>query len=422
MYKILIILMIAIINMVASRRIYPSMLHPIRLFGLYWTIFVIAPVLFWKPNYTWGYNGLIWIEVAIFFTIAGGVLALPRGKLKADSKHYLKRTHEWNALWWIIVLGILASFSTLLNNGFHISDVLSISGLIHVSSTSAELRYSENASVSTLHQILLIFSYLAPLCGGFCFNYALGKMNRFLSILTFLPIVLEMLFTSGKSGLIASIFLWLAGWCVSYIQINGELPHLKFKVILKLIIGVAIVFAILFLMMMLRTGEFTPEMFKIIYNKFWIYAFGHMVEFDAWFMEKSSFELDLGQNTYMTIFRLLGLCNRKGGVYDVLIPEYGNVFTAFRGVIADFGVIGGLIYCFVRGMITQVCINNLHKAGLQGVLFSALVAANYFWNLYSFIVSPWIYTSYILTIVLFAGFVICFNMIKKKKVRVSIGL
>lgn len=410
------ILILAIINILLSAKISLSILHPTRLFTLFWTAFVVLPVTLWKVDYVWDYKGLVWMELAVFFTVLGGRvsknfgLVWNRNSVQKLSSSFDRNeeSYSWWALLGVIVIGVVSAFLSLRENGFGIGDILSIRGIINVSSTSAVLRYTENRSTSTLHQLLSILIYAGPLCGGFTFNFSKKFKYRILSIATMIPIVMEMVFTSGKSGFIASIFLWLAGWCISYELVNKRSPIVKTKSMILLGLGVGCLLLILFLVMLLRTGEFSGEMIGIIYQKFWVYAFGHMIEFDAWFSMPRSLDYGLGSNTYMTFFRLLGLVSRKGGIYDVIIPEYGNVFTAFRGVIEDFGTVGGLLYCMLRGVVTQLSVNSLSKGKFYSFIPIMLVACSFFWNLYGFIVSPWVYTSYIMAICIFGLFSLVF--------------
>ena len=407
-------------NIVASSIISPSILHPTRIFVAFWMALVLAASLFFSTQYNWSYLGLLWIEVATFFMILGAIVV---GKLKiiniggytlGDKVGFKHSTDEdklrWTVLYVIIAIGLLSPFVSLFENGFSFSDVLSIQGIINVSSSSAVLRYSEEVSSSAIHQVASIFTYSATLCGGYAYNFSSSRKEKIISAISLLPIVLEMVFTSGKSGFIAAIFLWIAGWSISYKRVYGKLPVISAKTYIYLIFGLIAIYVILFSVMLLRTGDFSGEMIKIITQKFWKeYAFGPIIGFDAWLSMEKTIDYGMGSSTYMTIFRLLGLVNRQGGVYDVLIAEYGNVFTAFRGVISDYGFIGGVIYCFIRGFITQLCYNSLGSRSMYCVIPIVLVSCSYFWNLYGFIVSPWIYTSYIAAMIIFGGFVATFH-------------
>ena len=65
---------------------------------------------------------------------------------------------------------------------------------------------------------------------------------------------------------------------------------------------------------------------------------------------------------------------------------------------------GGLIYCFFRGIVTQYCIKRVTLGDIKTSISSCLIICMYFWNIYGFIISPWIYNSYILAIFAFEIF------------------
>lgn len=413
------VIIFSIINIIVSTFLSNSILHPTRLFVTFWTILISMTIIFYRTKYEWDYIGLLWIEIAILFMTIGGILAKTikfkkmyclLGQVNGTLENICR--YNWKVLIIVIIIGLVSPIFSLTENGFSINDVLSLSGIINVSSTSAIMRYSESRSVSTVHQIASIFTYACALCGGYTYNYAKEKVEKVLSMATMLPIILEMVFTSGKSGFIAAIILWIGGWCISYKRIHAELPRIKMKIYVLLLGVIVMLYGVLFLVMLLRTGNFSSEMVDIITEKFWKeYAFGPIIGFDAWFLRRNTQEFDIGSNTYMTLFRMIGLVNRQGGIYDVLISEYGNVFTVFRGVISDFGIIGGIIYCFFRGIVTQLCYNSIDGYYLYAVFPMMIIACSYFWNLYGFIVSPWVYTSYIMAIIVYGIFILMFHKI-----------
>lgn len=414
----LLALVMAVFNLAISTKISKSILHPVRLFALMWSVLVIIPPLLWDIEYSWAYTGLVWINLAVLSTIAGAYLV--RDYAFGGTHNYLGKTSEcseqslrkdtdyiWIILGAIVILGLMSAILSLRQNGFHISNALSLRGLLNVSSAAAIQRYTGTQSRSMVHQLLSIFVYLSAVCGGYSYNFAADRKLKFLSLISLLPIVCEMLFTSGKVGFIAAMFLWLAGWCASYVKLNGLLPKVKLRTALFLLLVFSLMVALLFFAMVLRVGTMSGKVMHVLVQKFWIYMFGQMVEFDGWFSAQDSFsDYQLGINTYMTVFKTLGFVTRTQGVYDVFVPGYGNIFTAFRGIISDFGVLGSLIYCFIRGAVTQICLSFLVSNRQYPVLPAMLFVCAYFWNLYSFIISPWIYTTYILAIIGFGVFML----------------
>lgn len=381
-----------------------SLLHPIRLMSIVWIIFIFFPLLFWKIGYKWNGSGLIWILLAVLCTELGALVVNKKIKSKNVSNNKEMKI-DWKIVIFIIILGTICFLLQLKIAGFSLASFTNVDSFLNMNSEVAKERYSGSSQKDIFSQILLCFLYLSALVGGYAFNFSKNKEQKIIStVFSFLPIIGMMLFSNGKSGFISCIILWLAGWCISYLFINGKLPKIKGKYIIlgiTLLIGI---FGILYLVMLIRVGDFSSPMRKIISNKFMVYALGHIVNFDYWFSHiKINDSIEFGINTYMAIFKTLGLVERVQGVYPVILRGFGNVFSAFRGVIADFGIIGGLIYCFLRGIITQYCFEKVSSGNIKSSISSTLLVCSYFWNIYGFIISPWIYTSYILTMIMFWG-------------------
>lgn len=88
------------------------------------------------------------------------------------------------------------------------------------------------------------------------------------------------------------------------------------------------------------------------------YAFGAISAFSV-FLDKYSLDADLtyGLYSFSSLFELLDIKKLPTGFYDeyLLISsvsnERTNVFTLFRSLIDDFGILGSIVYMFLMGAI-----------------------------------------------------------------------
>ena len=95
------------------------------------------------------------------------------------------------------------------------------------------------------------------------------------------------------------------------------------------------------------------------------YAFGHLYAFSDWFTHYvgnpsanryASESAGYGFYTFMTFFKAFGDTRHVPvGIYDEFF-EYKdvlitNIYTIFRGLITDFGLIGTIVYMFVSGYV-----------------------------------------------------------------------
>lgn len=403
-----------------GRTLSASIFHPIRIFSIIWCVFVIVPTIFWDKGYSWTFSGFYWIAAAAFFMTLGGMMAkrcftanhLPvRGGIETtDRKDDLSGWWFW--LYVILGVGVLHVVMYLITKNISLSSLTSFEKLIVINEAAAwERYYGSGSSTTMLNQILLTGVYAGNACGGYVFNFAKNKRQKALALLVLLPIVATMLLENTKAGFIASVFLWFSGWCVSRLRIYGHLPVIRWSLLWKLLLLGAAFILVLYFVMLLRVGDFSAGMRTVIYNKLLFYAFGQMVQFDGWFHgEAQLFAQGLGTNTYMWLPHLLGITERAHGVYQTYVIEQGgNIFTAFRGVLEDFGIIFGLFYMMLRGFILEYACCRVTQAKTNRMLSCTLVLCGYMFILYGFIISPWIYTSYSLAMLGFLVFTFLFH-------------
>lgn len=60
-------------------------------------------------------------------------------------------------------------------------------------------------------------------------------------------------------------------------------------------------------------------------------------------------DYSFGAMTFLGISNVLGVVQRVQGVYTALLGTSSNVYTVFRGIVEDFGIIGGIIFISLQG-------------------------------------------------------------------------
>lgn len=123
----------------------------------------------------------------------------------------------------------------------------------------------------------------------------------------------------------------------------------------------------------------------------WINGDGNMY----WYNPKHTF----GAMTFLGISNFIGLAERKSGVYRDF--EYfgrlkkgmgTNVYTIFRQLIDDFGMVGALVFLFIIGFISSKAIVFIAKRKWIFVCQAFLVAV-YSYVMWGFVTSFWAYTT-----------------------------
>lgn len=130
-----------------------------------------------------------------------------------------------------------------------------------------------------------------------------------------------------------------------------------------------------------------------------------MQSFDIWLSDyfRSSI-LSYGKLTYLGIADALGLAERIQGVYTSLNETSSNVYTAFRGVISDFGIFGGLIYTSLHGLFLGMAVNTIYNSALPRFSIFYSVQCIFFFA-FGMFVSPWTYLSFIAAAIIFWIFI-----------------
>lgn len=400
----IILIVILLIIIMFQKLTINNWIDPSTIMTVYWLFFFIGAFIVFYKDYDWKYWAELWLVMAILAFYCGHLLVLKLYKQKKIGLSYRKiyyKKESWYLIVAIILLGIVRTAIEMSVNGASLRNLTNLKSLIDINTSIAAIRYSGGIESTSIMQILSIFTYAAPLIGGYMIMDTTNIKERVICILTFMPILLSVLLTNGKAGFIASFFLFISGLLVRFTEKNKNVRKINKKRLGLFFLILIIVITILILAMMLRIGSLDIITLKIVLKKFLVYGFGHVQAFDNWFITIDVNNKIFGGYTFMAIFKNLGLLERAQGVYEPVKGVYSNVFTAYRGIIHDFGILGGIIFNLFSGMVSGYFYGNL-KWGMKFKLLSrVIVAAVYFFIFYSFIISPWTYTSYILVFFIF---------------------
>lgn len=411
--SVLLLIIVVVLMILLGYSLTRIWINPAFILILYWAFFILASLYAFRNKYIWNLSGLFWITLAcILFMVGyiiGGSILTKRSKVLSTIKLFNRESHKlsnlsWNCIILFILFGMTRVIIEVAINGFSLSMFFDLDSLINMNTSMAYDRYNGGGNTTnTAMQILSFFVYAAPLCGGYSFIYAETKVQKFLSFATLIPIVCSLLITNGKVGLISNVFLWVSGFFISYIEKNRKAPSIKKGKIVKISLVLISVFGLLYFSMLLRIGDLSSRTRAIVNEKFMSYAFGQMPVFDSWFSNyRMELDYTIGQNTFLAIYKVLGFAERQQGVYGTINGFNSNIFTGFRGMIEDFGTIGGLIFFMILGGISGYFFNCLLLKQRVSVMSKVCLASIYFFVFFSIFISPWTYTSYIMVFPIFA--------------------
>lgn len=406
----LIIITLCIFNLFFCKTLKKGIFNPAMIYTIVWSFFLITPCILWE-NIGWNYNGLLWITLSCTSMIIGQGLALSYNRrnnydVLSDCNENIKLKPYVNIKYLsviveiFIIISLLRVFFSVISKGFSLSVFYNLDQLLSINNYSAYNRYNTEESVGLISQLFLILQYSLPIFGGYIFQFAIEKKDKVISVLTLLPVTLGLLISNAKAGFIASVFNFLISYMLSSYKKNGKYTQTSFKTTIIISLSIITFIGLMFISMCMRVGDFSPSTIEYVRNRIMVYGFGQMKAFDEWFHMNVP-DYTFFESTYMWIFNRLGIVNRVQGVYRYANSIHTNVFTVFRGIINDFGFLGGQIYIFLRGFIGGILIFNFEKNKKFNLLNFVLLMTSYLFILYGFIISPWIYTTYVLMYVLF---------------------
>lgn len=388
-----------------SKKISPAFLMQIM-----WISYITLGLIVVSFDQKIDFWGILWIIAAINIFSIGSITGTNFLFNLDDYKNDYKRNIDYNKCKIILVTSIslllLVTLYNMLEKGININAFLEINTLFDINATAAQERYNGHSQSSfldgVLSQVRGVLAYITPFISGLFITIAKNKRDKYLSYFSFVPTIFDLMLSNTKLGLIVATFLFVCGYVAMNLMLYGELPKLKLRNFLSYIMVIFLFIGFLFAAMILRVGSYDIEMLNVLKYKFINYVFGGVFAFDFWFSHAESQKLLFGARTINGVSNLLGILSREQGVYKEFYVNgflQTNIYTAFRGIIEDFGKTGGLIFMYVFGFISGRIHSKVLSSKPTAVSYS-LLAACYFFIVNSFFISPWSYSSLIVVFIL----------------------
>ena len=136
---------------------------------------------------------------------------------------------------------------------------------------------------------------------------------------------------------------------------------------------------------------------------------GHLAAFSAWFDTylKQMGGATFGARTFAGPLNLLGISTRVTGVYTTFVfvgggPGKTNIYTAQRGVIEDFTLVGAEVWYFLLGILGGFAYRGCRK---RQILAVPGLLTYYLWTGW-YVVSAFTYNSVCLAALFTSGYII----------------
>ena len=408
----ILLLIVFLLNVVLVSKFHCDIRRPSSLFVLFWIANIAISFILLSSQNNNSHLGLSYLLLAVDVFVLS---------FNSVSKNHLKQYNIFvdvlstKIFTFTLILSLLAGFAYVLmelsNNGFRISEIRNGDDIKEIGEYFTKGRYgtSIDINISLFEQICLTINYAGFVIFGYGWN--LKIINKYCWFVLFAPMIFTAVATTAKTTFVCSIFLWICGYLVGA---NVNKNRKKIINLLNLFF-LAIVFIVVFyLSFVVRYGDDS----SFILDRILIYAIGHTACFDYWFdnFDANLFGYSYGQQVFMALWGI----QKPEALAEVYISpifesEYGwtNVITLFAYVIMDYGLIGGIVFFVLFGIISGLSYNSLMKSGSS--VGHACTGLTFFIILYSFLVSPFRYMSIIGAFILFGIYIFIYKRIYAKR-------
>ncbi|MEJ6008153.1 oligosaccharide repeat unit polymerase [Paucibacter sp. AS339] len=241
-------------------------------------------------------------------------------------------------------------------------------GISEIAVKSTINRYEENVDSNSGNPLILALSLFIV------FYIKLNEDGLIKSSLALIPILLYSIFTTEKWPSFLGVVFFLCAIFAGGIE--QQRRHLA-----KILALLGVVLILMMLTLIIRSGS--EDVFEI-FPHFGNYLFAQYKGFGDWFVnEYDSDILGLGPSSFMGPLNALGFIRRESGGGFSSYELYGlesNIYTAFRYLLSDFGVLG--VFLINTGIV--VVFNYLGKVGARSMqlslycfmLFCAILSIN----------------------------------------------
>ncbi len=427
------------------KRIFGTYIHPAAMFALIWFFYTIIPLLLLFSVPVNAFSVLFVFCCVLGFTCSSFIFGV-RGRdyfscVQID-------THERYNTWFLNCLLVLVSslsviFSTLslTSQGFRLStnmqEILSISGEF------AALRGNGLLNGSGYESVFVFLTYSSAILSGLVYTYKSSKFKRIIVLmLGFCPALYIVVTQSSKLILFFSIGFYFAS--ILLVKIHQRrfslLGIINYTYTFLAIL--CLIFVSSFSILSRDKFDISGELYFVVghvISTFSNYAFAQIYAFSDFFsfylgeaseVQYASDPEIFGYYTFKGAFDMFGqlgffdVFGQPGGRPDITYySSYNyndevstNIFTIFRGLLYDFGMLGSICVMFIFGVIANSFFYLLLNRGASPIsgsgflVFIIFVQGSYLFSIFS--------ARYALLIfVVFSGVLFVNDLLVSNKIR-----
>lgn len=352
-----------------------TLLNPGSMFAGAWFLYTSVPLILIFNAPVNPLSILFILICSLFFAVPiflfnwrKAFISFEKSKKRANFLIETQSTFLFVCLWICCLFGIIFSVWTMIINGWSINEMLF--DTLATSGRFAAVRGNEGMEYGVIGTLGVFFTYLTATIGGIVYGARFSNSKKLVYLgLSFAPGVLTMVIQSSKLiFLISSLFF--VGSLVLIKIYKIKLNVFEFRFFKNCIISFLMVSPFILASFLSRENDGNLDSLSATLNMlmyaFASYALGQIYAFSDFFAfyigqpSISNYLIDydnFGAYTFTSIHKLFGINKdfppglylETGYYLDVFET---NIFTIFRGMIYDFGIIGTLLVFLILGTIS----------------------------------------------------------------------
>lgn len=353
----------------------------------FWSVLMVAPLVL-APEYK--VSGLAaWVIVVMAGGIAVGAMmgeGTPSKPLRRDQAPPVKR---------ILLASVIFTGAGLVGTVYfafeelkaHSLDV-SGAGLFLVGRLVALGRYDLGEQQPLLVRVLVLWVFPAALLGGMSYVFTKTRRQRILCLAWVAPALLYSLVNATRANTLIAIILGVSGYLSMRAMQSGKARVAPRKLLLSAFVALAVAVSFFFGIEAVRSNRADVALVDPIeWPRLKGTVLGYLPVFSHWIDNADNSEVmhgSMGEHTFGGLFDAVGLHRREVGLYTEFVAldaeQDNNIYTAFRGVIDDFSLIGALVFLLLTGFWGGFAYRRCRSNFLAWAPWMALFYAFVLWS------------------------------------------
>lgn len=338
--------------------------------------------LLFAPDYLFSQSAALLILVLLLAFFIGEFVCSKAFPIRLQGSHEIevslehpdnKILFEYRLRMSILFIGALSFFGSLAYLRIFIDHFGSLFNLLSAGWLIREEMASGAINVPLIVRAFALLGYSGI---SLALVYWIRYGMRPLIVLPFLGVLIMGIAQAARAGTFMLLITIIVG---SYWRDRSAgKTNIGLRFIRRMFFFLLIILAIFILGLMLREQNFSLDIDGLSQLKsFRIYAIGAISSFSV-FLDQHNFDSDLtwGRYSFASFFELVGLYEFDSfGYYDEYLHiststnDYTNVYTIFRSLIEDFGILGALFYMLSLGVATRFAYTKAINGSLGALAF-----------------------------------------------------